>query len=38
MIHILKGDLILNKKTNTEHVVESVETFNNSIVVFTDED
>jgi hypothetical protein len=38
MVDILKGDLILNKKTNTEHVVESVEIFDNSIVVFTDED
>ena len=37
MVNILKGDLILNKNTNTEHVVESVEIFNNSIVIFTDD-
>jgi hypothetical protein len=38
MENINKGDIILNIKTNTEYVVESVETYGNSTVVFTEGD
>jgi hypothetical protein len=38
MVEIVKGDSILNKITNTEHTVESVEMIDNFTVIFTDED
>jgi hypothetical protein len=38
MENINKGDIILNIKTNTEYVVESVETYGDSTVVFTEGD
>jgi hypothetical protein len=38
MENINKGDSVLNTKTNTEYVVESVETYGNSTVVFTEGD
>jgi hypothetical protein len=38
MENINKGDSVLNTKTNTEYVVESVETYGNTTVVFTEGD
>ena len=38
MGNINKGDIILNTITNTEYVVESVETYGNTTVVFTEGD
>ena len=38
MGNINKGDIILNTITNTEYVVESIETHENTTVVFTEGD
>lgn len=38
MKNIRKGDKVLNTKTNTEYVVDSIETCGNNIVVFTEGD
>lgn len=38
MENINKGDSVLNTKTNTEYVVESLETYGNTTVVFTEGD
>ena len=38
MENINKGDSVLNTKTNTEYVVESIETYENITVVFTEGD
>jgi hypothetical protein len=36
MENIIKGDRILNINTNVEYIVESIETYNNNTVVFTE--
>jgi hypothetical protein len=38
MGNINKGDIVLNTITNTEYVVESIETYENITVVFTEGD
>jgi hypothetical protein len=38
MENVIKGDRILNTNTNTEYVVESIETYENTTVVFTEGD
>lgn len=38
MENIIKGDKVLNTNTNTEYVVESVETYGDITVVFTEGD
>lgn len=37
MENIIKGDRILDINTNTEYVVESIETYDNNTVVFTED-